>query len=93
MFSFPMSNKLPNKDYYWQMQSYMWLYDKPLARVVYCLMNTPSHLAFTEKDQYDYTQLPIEERFRIYSVPRDEEAIEQLKNRVKLCKEYVDANQ
>lgn len=93
MFSFPIGDQLPNKNYFWQMQCYMWLYDKPSARVVYCLMNTPDHLAYEEKDRYDYSQLDIKDRIKIYTVERDDEAIEQLKNRVELCKNYVYANQ
>ena len=89
MFTFPIKDTLPNKNYYWQMQCYMALYDKPRARVAYCLMNTPEELRINERDHYDYSSLELSDRFKIYTVDRDDEAIEQIKNRVKLCNKYL----
>lgn len=37
-----------NKDYYWQMQTYMWLTGKSQAELVYCLTDTPEHLIQAE---------------------------------------------
>ena len=40
--TFPFfEDELPNSDYYWQMQAYMWLTGKRAAVVAYCLINTP----------------------------------------------------
>jgi hypothetical protein len=40
--TFPFfENELPNSDYYWQMQAYMWLTGKRASVVAYCLINTP----------------------------------------------------
>jgi len=39
---------LKNKDYYWQLQGYMWLTDKTQAELVYCLMNTPLQIVEDE---------------------------------------------
>ena len=36
--------EIPNKDYYWQLQSYMALTGKSKARLVYYLSDTPEHL-------------------------------------------------
>jgi hypothetical protein len=38
-----------NKDYYWQLQGYMELCDKPKARLAYCLINTPDVLVQDQK--------------------------------------------
>jgi hypothetical protein len=39
---------LKNKDYYWQLQGYMWLTGKNQAELVYCLMNTPLQIVEDE---------------------------------------------
>jgi hypothetical protein len=39
---------LKNKDYYWQLQGYMWLTGKNEAELVYCLMNTPLQIVEDE---------------------------------------------
>ena len=39
---------LKNKDYYWQLQGYMWLTGKAEAELVYCLMNTPLQIVEDE---------------------------------------------
>ena len=41
-FTFPLfETKLPNSDYYWQLQGYMDLWNKPKAQIVYVLMDAP----------------------------------------------------
>jgi hypothetical protein len=60
-FSFPLfDSDLPESNYFWQMQGYMALCDKPKARVIYCLMNTPEPIIereiksfFWDKDEID----------------------------------------
>lgn len=50
-FTFPlMETELPNSDYYYQMQVYMALADKPNAKVIYVLSDTPANLI--EKEAY-----------------------------------------
>lgn len=40
--TFPFfESELPTKDYYWQMQAYLWLTGRKKAKVIYCLINTP----------------------------------------------------
>lgn len=47
--TFPFfDEELPNKDYYWQMQGYMALTDKPKSMVVYCLIDTPEEIVIDE---------------------------------------------
>ena len=49
LHTFPMfETKLPNKDYFWQCQVYMWLFERELWNVSYCLIDTPEHLIFRE---------------------------------------------
>ena len=47
--TFPMfESELPNKMYYWQMQSYMWLTGHDKAELVYVLANTPHEIVEDE---------------------------------------------
>ena len=50
-FTFPLfENDVPNKDYYWQAQCYMWLTDRKRFKLVYVLSDTPEHLI--QKDAF-----------------------------------------
>jgi hypothetical protein len=47
--TYPMFEaEMKNKDYYWQLQGYMWLTGKTEAELVYCLMNTPIQIVEDE---------------------------------------------
>lgn len=49
LFTFPLFCKTaPNTNYLWQLEGYMELADKPVASLVYALMNTPEDLRYTE---------------------------------------------
>jgi len=97
-----------NKKYYWQLQSYMWLSDKPTARLHYCLTNTPEPLINAEKRKLSYQMgvdltigsqlfedacaelekemtfddIPLSERIITIHVPRNDDDIELIKQRV-----------
>jgi hypothetical protein len=47
--------------YYWQMMCYMWLTDKPNAKVAYCLSNTPFGMIEQEKKSLFYKMDVISE--------------------------------
>lgn len=47
--------------YYWQMMCYMWLTDKPKAKVTYCLSNTPFGMIEQEKKSLFYKMDVISE--------------------------------
>lgn len=50
-FTFPLfETEIPNKDYYWQAQCYMYLTGKVNYKLIYVLSDTPTHLI--EKDAY-----------------------------------------
>jgi len=64
-FTFPLlDTECPNDDYYWQLQGYMALTDKPKARLVYTLMDTPSMLIDDEIRRQSwkmgFIDLPVE---------------------------------
>jgi len=109
--TFPLyQTEVPNKDYYWQLQGYMWLTDKEVSYLDYCLMDTPDHLISSEArsmayrfgvqeiSQSQHTDLvqnmtfsrhPENMRIKTFRVDRDEEAIEQIKNRVTEINNYI----
>jgi hypothetical protein len=45
-----------NKDYYWQLQGYMWLTGKDKAILAYTLVNTPEHLIYQEVQRKAFKQ-------------------------------------
>lgn len=48
-FTFPLfSTDIPNSDYEWQLQGYMILADKPAAKLIYALMDTPLNIVERE---------------------------------------------
>lgn len=49
-----MNEKGDNLDYYWQLQTYMWLTGKQRAELVYTLVNTPEHLIYAEFSKQMY---------------------------------------
>jgi len=109
--TFPLyQTEVPNKDYYWQLQGYMWLTDKEVSYLDYCLMDTPGHLINSEArsmayrfgidmiSQSQHTDLvqnmtfsrhPENMRIKTFRVDRDEEAIEQIKNRITEINNYI----
>jgi hypothetical protein len=53
--TFPLhEDTLPNKDYWWQVQGYMELWDLDSAEVIYCLVDTPDILIEDEKRKMLY---------------------------------------
>lgn len=54
-FSFPLfETEVPNKDYYWQAQGYMYLTDRKQFKLVYVLSDTPEELIYKECRSYCY---------------------------------------
>jgi len=54
-FTFPLfAKKIPTKDYYYQLQAYMWLTGVHHAKLIYTLSDTPQHLI--EKEAYWYAK-------------------------------------
>ena len=93
-----------NSLYWWQMQAYMNLTDKPSARVVYMLVDAPEHLIQSEikraewnglptneiRKNLTFEDLPIDMRVVQYRVHRDDDAIESIKRRVEDIRVYIE---
>lgn len=87
IFTFPYFEAEPAKEYWWQLQGYMHLTDRATADLVYCLEDTPPRNQWDEGQCYD--SVPDAERIKIYTFGRDDDAIKQIIERVKLCREYI----
>lgn len=115
---FEVMSKSMDKKYFWQLQAYMDLTGAKLAKLVYCLVDTPLKLIEDEKRKLMYTMavidpehdenylkacervqkngtysldIPAEDRYIEFSVPRDQERIDQAHERVKECREFLNA--
>ena len=110
--TFPMfDTELKNKDYYWQLQGYMWLTGLQRAELVYCLMNTPHAIVEDEvrrahwkaglidedldlreavQSQHTFDHLPNKLRVRRFIIEKDEQAIESIKEKVEIAREYYE---
>jgi hypothetical protein len=56
-----IENELNNKDYYYQLQGYMWLTDKKEALLCYCLIDTPKQIVDDEVRREHWKQNVIGE--------------------------------
>ena len=60
--TFPFfENEIPNKDYYYQLQGYMWLTGKEESLLVYCLTNTPEQIVEDEIRRVHWKEHAVEE--------------------------------
>lgn len=56
--------KCINPIYDWQLQGYMWLFERQTAELVYCLINTPEHLILHEERKLLYEFVGSEEDYK-----------------------------
>ena len=110
--TFPFfATEIPTKDYYYQLQGYLWLTGKQKSLLVYCLVNTPLDMVQDEirrahwnanlleesldlidevQKRHNFDHIPDNRRVKVFEVERDDEVIEQIKERVELCREYYE---
>ena len=64
--TFPwFEDEIPNKDYYYQLQGYMWLTGKEESLLVYCLTNTPEQIVEDEIRRVHWKEHKLEENDEI----------------------------
>lgn len=110
--TFPLfDTELKNKDYFWQMQGYMFLTSLERTELVYCLMNTPHEIVEDEvrrahwkanlidedldlrqavQSQHNFNHIPNNLRIKRFIIEKDEEAIDKIKEKVELAREYYE---
>ena len=60
--TFPFfEDEIPNKDYFYQLQGYMWLTGKEESLLVYCLTNTPEQIVEDEIRRVHWKEHKLEE--------------------------------
>ena len=80
-----------DKDYEWQLRTYMWLWDVPEAEIAYCLVSTPPELIGYESEQMHYVE-EIEPLLRVTRVQyeRDKELEARMRFKVESANAYLD---
>lgn len=88
--TFPVLAELgEDKTYYWQMQSYMWLFDKPRAEICYCMVSTPENLiGYENKAIHMVDHIAPELRVTRWKIDRDDEAINKMKVKIEAAREF-----
>lgn len=86
-FTFPLFDNEPDKGYWMQANGYMHLTGKRKAKLVFTLQNTPEELEYNEPVSYDH--LPSNLRIKEFEFNYDEEFINEVIERVKLCRDYI----
>lgn len=76
-----------NSDYEWQLRGYCHLYQKPNAILFFGLLDTPEDVNYNIEISFQH--IPEDERWIAFSVKADEEIINEVIERVKLCREYL----
>ncbi len=86
-FTFPLfEDEIPNKDYYYQLQTYMALTGLKKAQLVYVLMDTPESI---ERDAVSYESVESKYRIKIFNVDYDEEVVESMRDKVQYVRDNV----
>ena len=75
------------KDYEAQLKGYCHLYKKPKGILFYGLMDTPADVNYDK--EVIYSDMPDNQRWVAYTVNEDKEFINQVIERVKLCRKYL----
>lgn len=86
-FTFPLfEDEIPNKDYYYQLQTYMALTGLKKAQLVYVLMDTPESI---ERDAVSYESVESKYRIKIFDVDYDDEVVESMRDKVQYVRDNV----
>jgi hypothetical protein len=111
--TFPFfETEIPTKDYYYQLQGYMWLTGKTESMLCYCLVDTPIEMVEDEirrahwklhkldedldlreevETKHQFSHIPKNRRVKVFYVQKDEQVIEQIKEKIMFAREYYHA--
>jgi hypothetical protein len=78
-------NKMPTKDYYYQLQGYMWLTGHDEAQLVYCLTDTPKDMVNDEirRELWKHKKIDNDDAIEDYVIKKHSFDRVPLKNRIK----------
>lgn len=90
--TFPvLADQGEDKGYEWQLRAYMWLWNKPLADIAYCLVTTPDDLiGWENKALHQVDHINRELRVTIVPYVRDPALEEKIKVKVEAARVYYD---
>lgn len=87
--TFPFFGDELSNDYEWQMRGYMWLYDKPMAFVDYCLVDTPEDLiGYEQLELHSVSHIDIAKRVKSVFYERDKEKEQMIEEKVIVARDY-----
>jgi hypothetical protein len=79
-----------DNDYEWQVRGYMMLWNRPRAKVAYCLVDTPDELIGRENPEIHLMdRLPLDLRITIVEYERDRAKEQRIIRRVEAARLYV----
>lgn len=85
VFTFPLfATELPDKDYFYQLQCYMDLYNKPRAAVNYCLIDAPEEIIDQQARSVSYKAGFAEVDMELYDEVRRKMTFSDIPNHLKL---------
>ena len=90
--TFPkLSEQIKAPDYEWQLRGYMWLYDRDVSQLAYCLVDTPQHLlsAFDDYNKHEVSHIDAELRVTTLDFTRDTEKEQKIIDKVTECRRYA----
>lgn len=80
-----------DKDYEWQLRTYMWLWNVDQSEIAYCMVSTPAELVGYEREELHYVE-HIDPVLRITRVPyeRDPALEDRIKFKVEAANRYLE---
>jgi hypothetical protein len=92
IWTFPsFETEIPTKDYFYQLQAYMWLTERVHAKLCYCLVNTPEELiGYEPVEWHNFDHMPIEKRVKTFEFDLDLSVIEKFKQKCEVASEYFE---
>lgn len=84
-------DEIDSSEYEWQLRGYMWLYNKDLSELAYCLVDTPDTLLEWENNLsiHHCSDIAPELRITVKEFKRDTALEEKIKEKVEACREYA----
>lgn len=84
--------KIKDAGYDWQMQGYMWLYDRQFAEIDFWLLPTPSHLIASYEDDSQLidvvNSIDVSKRLKTVKIERDEAMIAKMQEVIPHAQAY-----
>jgi len=89
--TFPFfDTEIPNKDYYWQLQGYMFLTGHFQAELVYCLMNTPQLIVEDEIRRMHWKLNLIDESLDVRDAVQSQHNFDHLSDEIRVKRFIID---